>query len=110
VYDYFKKHYLDQDSIKQRFGVEQKKLVEFWAFAGDKTNDIPGVKGIGTKSAQLLVNNYSSVEDALNDDALNASLRKKLTENMDMYVISKQLVSLRTDINLGFSLKQLRLN
>ena len=69
VYDYFKKHYLDQDSIKQRFG-----------------------------------------EDALNDDALNASLRKKLTENMDMYVISKQLVSLRTDINLGFSLKQLRLN
>lgn len=110
VYDYFKKHYLDQDSIKQRFGVEQKKLVEFWAFAGDKTNDIPGVKGIGTKSAQLLVNNYSSVEDALNDDALSASLRKKLTENMDMYVISKQLVSLRTDINLGFSLKQLRLN
>ena len=36
-------------SIKERFGVEQSRLVDFWALAGDKTNDIPGVKGIGTK-------------------------------------------------------------
>ena len=110
VYDYFKKLYLDETSIKDRFGVEKNKLVDFWALAGDKTNDIPGVKGIGTKSAQQLVNNYSSIEQALEDDSLTPSIKNKLAPHMDMYVISKHLVSLRTDINLGFSLKQLRLS
>ena len=78
--------------------------------AGDKTNDIPGVKGIGTKSAQQIVNNYNSIEQAAEDESLSPSIKAKLAANMDMYVISKHLVSLRTDINLGFSLKQLRLN
>ncbi|WP_282131033.1 flap endonuclease Xni [Pseudoalteromonas aliena] len=110
VYDYFKKQYLDEHSIKERFGVNKNKLVDFWALAGDKTNDIPGVKGIGAKSAQQLVNNYNTIEDALEDESLSPSIHKKLDANMQMYVISKQLVSLRSDINLGFSLKQLRLN
>ena len=78
--------------------------------AGDKTNDIPGVKGIGVKSAQQLVNQYNTLEEALSDESLSARLQKKLADDMDMFVISKQLVSLRTDIHLGFSLKQLRLN
>lgn len=110
VYDYFKKSYLDQHSIKERFGVEQAKLVDFWALAGDKTNDVPGVKGIGTKSAQQIVNNYKTIDDAIGDDSLASGIQKKLVEQKNMYVISKQLVTLRTDIQLGFSLKQLRLN
>ena len=110
VYDYFKKSYLDCDSIEQRFGIEQSKLIDFWALAGDKTNDVPGVKGIGTKSAQLIVNTYESIDSAIEDDALSSSIQKKLVEQKDMYVISKQLVTLRTDIQLGFSLKQLRLH
>ncbi len=110
VYDYFKKTYLDCDSIEQRFGIEQSKLIDFWALAGDKTNDVPGVKGIGTKSAQLIVNTYESIDSAIEDHALSSSIQKKLVEQKDMYVISKQLVTLRTDIQLGFSLKQLRLH
>jgi protein Xni len=110
IYDYFKRQYLDEPTMEERFGVEKNKLVDFWALAGDKTNDIPGVKGVGIKSAQQLVNNYTSINEALSDELLNTALRKKLEANMDMFVISKQLVSLRTDINLGFSLKQLRLN
>ncbi|HAU05308.1 MAG TPA: flap endonuclease Xni, partial [Pseudoalteromonas shioyasakiensis] len=77
---------------------------------GDKTNDIPGVKGIGNKSAQQLINDYESIEAAMNDNELNPTLKRKLSSEMDMFVISKNLVMLRTDINLGFSLKQLRLN
>ena len=110
IYNYFKKEYLDGQSIIERFGVNQSRLTDFWALAGDKTNDIPGVKGIGIKSAQQLVSNYESIEHALDDDALSTSIRNKLTQGMDMYIISKQLVSLRIDIHLGFSLKQLRLN
>ena len=110
MYDYFKKQQLTQQHIQERFGVAQHKLIDFWALAGDKTNDIPGVKGIGIKSAQQLVNQYNTFEEALSDESLSARLQKKLADDMDMFVISKQLVSLRTDIHLGFSLKQLRLN
>ena len=110
VYDYFKKQHLNEEHIEERFAVAQHKLIDFWALAGDKTNDIPGVKGIGVKSAQQLVNQYNTLEEALSDESLSARLQKKLADDMDMFVISKQLVSLRTDIHLGFSLKQLRLN
>lgn len=110
VYDYFKKQYLDHHYIQERFAVSQHRLVDFWALAGDKTNDIPGIKGIGNKSAQQIVNQYLSIDDALNDESLNTRLRTKLKQDIDMFVISKQLVALRKDIHLGFSLKQLRLN
>ena len=61
-------------------------------------------------TAQQLVNNYESIEHALDDESLSTNLRNKLIQGMDMYILSKQLVSLRVDIHLGFSLKQLRLN
>ena len=110
IFDYFKKQYIELEDIKQRFGVPKHRLADFWALAGDKTNDIPGVKGIGNKSAQQLINDYESIEAAINDDELNPTLKRKLSSEMEMFVISKNLVMLRTDINLGFSLKQLRLN
>lgn len=110
IYDYFKKQYLEADDITQRFNVPKHRLADFWALAGDKTNDIPGVKGIGNKTAQQLVNEYESIVAAINDDELNPSVKRKLNDEMDMFVISKNLVMLRTDIHLGFSLKQLRLN
>ncbi|MCQ8878384.1 flap endonuclease Xni [Pseudoalteromonas shioyasakiensis] len=110
VYDYFKKEYILNQDIVTRFNVAQHQLIDFWALAGDKTNDIPGVKGIGTKSAQEIVSKHRDIALALEDEALSAAIRKKLELGMQMFVISKQLVTLRTDIHLGFSLKQLRLN
>ncbi|KPH95879.1 protein Xni [Pseudoalteromonas porphyrae] len=110
VYDYFKKEYLDLNSIHQRFGVEQARLIDFWAMAGDKTNDIPGIKGVGTKTAQDVIAKHADITLAANDESLSPGTRKKLASGMEDYIISKNLVSLRTDINLGFSLKQLRLN
>ncbi len=110
IYDYFKKQYSEIDDIESRFNVPWQRLTDFWALAGDKTNDIPGVKGIGNKTAQQLINDYESIEAAIDDPELNTAIKKKLTHNMQMFVVSKNLVMLRTDINLGFSLKQLRLN
>jgi len=110
VYDYFKKEYVDQTAIEQRFAVEQSRLIDFWAMAGDKTNDIPGIKGIGTKTAIEIINKHTDITQAVEDESLSPAVRKKLATGMADYVTSKHLVGLRTDINLGFSLKQLRLN
>lgn len=110
VYDYFKKSYLDSRDINSKFAVEQHRLIDFWALAGDKTNDIPGVKGIGNKTAQQIINHYVDITHALNDENLTQSVKDKLSIGMDNYIVSKHLVTLRTDIKLGFSLKQLRLS
>ncbi|MBQ4833411.1 flap endonuclease Xni [Pseudoalteromonas sp. MMG010] len=109
VYDYFKKQFINEDDIHNRFAIPKNRLIDFWALAGDKTNDVPGVKGIGNKSALQIINHNDEIELALNSDTLSPSLQKKLQSDMAMFIISKNLVSLRCDINLGFSLKQLRL-
>ncbi|NOU50308.1 flap endonuclease Xni [Pseudoalteromonas sp. JBTF-M23] len=108
IYDYFKRDWLTDKSILERFGVNKDQLVDFWALAGDKTNDIPGVVGIGQKSAIQLVTDYQNVAAAIEDANCKASIKTKLIKGMDDYIISKQLVTLRNDIYLGFNLKQLR--
>ena len=109
VYDYFKKQWLDLAHINEKFLVQQEQLVELWAMAGDKTNDIPGIKGIGLKTAQRLLNEHGNFEEIINDDTLKAAHKKKLIDGVDNFVLSKNLVSLRTDIHLGFNLQSLRL-
>ncbi|CAH9065201.1 Flap endonuclease Xni [Pseudoalteromonas holothuriae] len=110
IYDYFKRDWLTDNYIIERFGVNKHQLIDFWALAGDKTNDIPGVAGIGQKSACQLINGYRDIAVAIDDPNCKPAIKKKLTIGMDDYVISKQLVTLRKDIHLGFNMKQLRLN
>ncbi|WP_105169571.1 flap endonuclease Xni [Pseudoalteromonas sp. T1lg23B] len=109
IYDYFKRHWLCDRDIEERFNVSKHQLVDFWALSGDKTNDIPGVQGIGQKSAAQLVNQYPQISAALEDPECKKALKNKLLAGMEDYVISKHLVTLRTDIHLGFNMKQLRL-
>ena len=78
--------------------------------AGDKTNDIPGISGVGVKTAQKLLNEYFTFSKVLESNDLKPTEKKKLSLGLDDYVISKNLVTLRTDIHLGFNLKNLRLN
>ncbi len=108
VYDYFSKCYLDAKYVENKFGVLTDNLTEYWALCGDKTNDIPGVSGIGKKSAQTILNQHRSLKDALTSDALNKNIISKLQHGLNDYILSKNLVSLRTDILLGFTLKDLR--
>ena len=110
IYDYFKKTWLDKRQSKEKFLVEQAQLTELWAMAGDKTNDIPGISGVGVKTAQKLLNEYFTFSKVLESNALKPTEKKKLSMGLDDYVISKNLVTLRTDIHLGFNLKNLRLN
>ncbi|MCF6434391.1 flap endonuclease Xni [Pseudoalteromonas sp. MMG022] len=109
IYDYFKRQSLCDQDIIDRFGVSKHQLVDFWALCGDKTNDIPGIAGIGQKSAAQLVKQYPDISTALEDPDCKTALKNKLTHGMGDYVTSKHLVTLRTDIHLGFNMKQLRL-
>ncbi|MBQ4810646.1 flap endonuclease Xni [Pseudoalteromonas luteoviolacea] len=109
VYDYFKQQYINDDEVESKFTITKDKLHDFWGLMGDKTNDIPGVKGIGKKTALEILSQYGTVENAVQSPTLKDSVRKKLEADMDNFVLSKVLVALRTDIEMGFKLSQLRL-
>ncbi|KAF7764607.1 protein Xni [Pseudoalteromonas citrea] len=109
VYDYFKKAWVTDEEIQSRFGVPKTSLIELWALAGDKTNDIPGVVGVGSKSAAGLITEFGNVDSAMTHEQLKPALKNKIANGMDNYIISKNLVTLRTDIHLGFNLNQIRL-
>lgn len=109
VYDYFAGQYFTEDTILKKFSVNKNQLIELWALAGDTTNDIPGVKGIGKKTAQTILAQHPCVSAALASSELNQKIRDKLETQLNEYVISKTLSTLRVDLPLGFSLKDLRL-
>lgn len=109
VYDYFAKAQRSDAQVKEKYAVPAALLWQFFALVGDATNDIVGVKGIGKKTAAQLLNEHQSVALALKNDPTGKT-QQRLSQHLADYTRALQLVSLRTDIDVGISLKQLRVN
>lgn len=109
VYDHFNRRYLDDEHIKNKFNVKASQLIDLWTLTGDATNKIPGVAGIGQVTAANLLNQYGSLKAIQQADDLKANISDKLIEHKEKMVLSKQLLTLKQDIPLGFNLKDIRL-
>lgn len=109
VYDYFNRRYLTDEYVIDKFQVKPEQLVDLWTLTGDSTNKIPGVAGIGQVTAAGLLNTYGSLPAVLNADDLKASVAQKITESIESVELSRKLLLLKTDIPLGFNLKDIRL-
>lgn len=80
--------------IKEKYGVEPKQMIEIKALMGDSSDNIPGVKGIGEKTAVGLIQQYSTVSNIynkLNELTIPDSVRRKLTEGKDSCFMSREL-------------------
>ena len=109
VYDYFNRRYLDEAYVKDKFQVSPSQLLDLWTLTGDTTNKIPGVAGIGQVTASSLIKNYGSLASVLTAEDLKSSVSSKLEESSDGIELSRKLLTLKTDIPLGFNLKDIRL-
>ncbi len=109
VYDYFNRRYLDKTHVKEKFGVKPRQLLDLWTLTGDNTNKIPGVAGIGQVTASGLLNSYDSLDVILSANDLKKSVAEKLNQSHEQIALSRQLLSLKQDIPLGFNLKDIRL-
>lgn len=109
VYDYFNRRYLDDEYVINKFNVKPDKLMDLWTLTGDSTNKIPGVAGVGQVTASKLLNQYGSIKSTLAADDLKNSIREKLEQHKDQIALSRQLLTLKLDIPLGFNLKDIRL-
>ena len=102
MYDSMKNNYIGIKEVKEKFGVEPSKLIDVLALAGDSIDNIPGVSGIGVKTAAELINNYNNLENILDkaDEIKQPKRRQILIDEKEKALISKELVALKYDIDL----------
>ncbi|WP_306169919.1 5'-3' exonuclease H3TH domain-containing protein, partial [Cronobacter sakazakii] len=109
--DYFQKRWLDAPFIESEFGVSPGQLADFWGLAGISSSKIPGVAGIGPKSATQLINDFGTLE-ALYErlDDVPEKWRKKLEAHRESAFVCRAVATLKTDLQLDGNLQQLRLH
>ncbi len=110
VRDHFQKLDLDRGYVVKKFGVGPELLVDFWALAGNPSTHIPGVPGIGPKTAAKLLEEHGSLESVLEaSDKLPGKMGETLRRQASQARMSQQLARLRCDLELGWNLKSFRI-
>jgi protein Xni len=109
LWDHFKNEWHDRAWVEKKFDVTPEMLTDFLALCGDSTDGIPGVEGIGQKSAAKLLNAYKTLEGIMaGAGILLTTTGQKLRAGRDMAFLSRELVKLKTDVRLGVTWKTLQ--
>ncbi len=98
--DPMKNKAIGPDEVFEKFGVKPDRVIDVQALAGDSVDNVPGVPGIGIKTAAQLINEYGDLESLLEraGEIKQPKRREKLQENADLARISKRLVELKQDV------------
>ena len=114
IYDPMKNKFISEEDVHKKFGVDSSKVIDVQALAGDSSDNVPGVPGIGVKTAAELINRYGNLETLLKSahEIKQNKRRETLVENKDKALISKKLVTLKNDAPVNqdlsdFELKQI---
>lgn len=107
MFDPMKNIIIDAKGVMEKFGVTPDKVIDVQSLAGDSTDNIPGVPGIGIKTAALLINEYGDLESLLKraEEIKQNKRRESIIEHAEMARISCQLVTLATDVPLPVPLE-----
>ena len=99
----------DTEGVENKLGITPDRVIDYMALMGDSSDNIPGVKGIGEKTALKLILSYGSLEGIYeNVEKISGRQKELLIEEKEMAFISRDLVTIRTDVPLDFDLDQLR--
>lgn len=110
IRDYFQHRWLDEPFIEKEFGVKPSQLSDYWGLTGISSSQVPGVPGIGPKAAKEILTQFTDIEQAFASEELATKYRKKLDEHIESARKCKLVAALKTDIELGFNLQDLRFN
>ena len=100
----------DSAVVEEMMGVPPQRVVDMMALKGDSVDNIPGAPGIGDKGARKLIQQYGSVESAIEHAAevKRKTYRESLQQNRDQILLSKRLVTLATDVPVKWDIESLR--
>ncbi len=102
----------DAGKVEERWGVPPGKMVDLLGLMGDSSDNVPGVQGVGEKTAQKLIAEYGSLEEALDhaDEVANKRAREGLQTGRELALLSKKLVTLNCHVPLDVELDHLTLD
>ncbi|MEW6041295.1 MAG: DNA polymerase I [Elusimicrobiota bacterium] len=92
------------DKVIEKYGVKPDQLIDLFALSGDKTDNVPGVPGIGEKTATKLIQEFGNIETIINNfDRLPEKITSKIKSNTEKLKISKELITLDRNIDIEFT-------
>lgn len=101
IYDYQNEEIINRDKVKEKFGVYPEQIKDYLALSGDQSDNIPGVKGVGVKTAEKLINEFGNLDNVYqNIDSIQGKLKEKLLKGKDEAYFSLELVNLQYLENL----------
>ena len=108
--DHFKNREIGADGVREKFGVGPDKVIDVQALAGDSSDNVPGVPGIGVKTAAELINEYGDLDTLLAraEEIKQPKRRESLMIQADMARISRELVTLKNDVPTDRTIDDLR--
>ncbi|MHA1536018.1 MAG: DNA polymerase I [Alphaproteobacteria bacterium] len=111
MHDPMKDRRIGREQVIEKFGVGPEKVIEVQALAGDSSDNVPGVPGIGVKTAALLIGEYGDLETLLAraGEIKQPKRRQSLLENADLARISKELVTLKDDVPIDVRIEEFAL-
>ena len=111
IFDPMKNKFITPEDINNKFGVDPKKVIDVQALAGDSSDNVPGVPGIGVKTAAELINKYGTLEKLLDKahEIKQNKRRETLINNKDKAIISKKLVALKKDAPVDRAIEEFKL-
>jgi len=111
IYDPMKNKFISEEDIIKKFGVSSNQVIDVQSLAGDSSDNVPGVPGIGVKTAAELIKKYGTLEKLLDsaDEIKQNKRRQTLIENKDKALVSKRLVTLKNDAPIDRNLDEFKL-
>ena len=96
----------DWNKVYEKLGVYPDQVIDYKGLRGDTSDNIPGIRGIGEKTAQKLLNRYKHLEDVLADcdNIPEKAVQKKICEQKDIAILSKDLATIVRDVELDFDI------
>ncbi len=110
VYNPSKEEFFNREKTKEFIGVYPEEIPDFLALQGDPVDNIPGVKGIGKKTAAKLIEEFGSIENLIKnlDSIKPEKIRKKIEEGKELLFIGRRLTEVKRDLELNFDLEKFR--
>jgi DNA polymerase-1 len=111
LFDPIKKDIVNEDKCIEKYGIKPIQFIDYQALIGDSADNIPGVKGVGAKTAQALLQEFHDLDNIYNnlDNIAKPRWVKLLEESKDMAYISKELVTLKKDSHVIQTLQECEL-
>ena len=109
LYHHFDKRVFGVDDVEQQLGLKGYQLVDFLSLVGDTTNHVPGVPGIGPKTAGNLLERYGDLDNILiQNESISGKVGQSLQAHYRVAIMARKLVSLKLDCQLNMNLRYLR--